>query len=656
MAKYVVNSLFKLSVNEKFNQDLINILLRNGYIAEDYIYYISLFHEGSITRSDYQFHISVKNAIRQPFDFKLFKLKKLILKINPFDFQTEYILNYSLLNYLLKYPTLYKNQISAVFSKLKDETEISIEFIIGYYDATENLMKYIEILCSKWGNIWNFISNDSALSNSYKQKIFKSIIDYAEIKSIAEISNQSNLKNVILEDPLFLKINKDHIKLKKIIKELDIKFNYIDIDNSPNEILDFIYDNNYYQINNEMIISIIKKYGEFNQVSFDNSNYTLIKNSKATPLIEYVDKNINKYIKDVYLQISTNINEEETYLIDLLKNKNLSFENKELVIEQVETKISKLSSIDNHNLYPILLEKNKLIPTWENLLYNFIIQDTILKENEEKIEKEISKSSIEFINIIENAEELSKTKIHKEVNSVNIYSEFWKKLIQTDDIDFEAYDFITKSSPWWYSDLSFAELSEDKINSLINNTCISPIALSYVALKENTNGLNIRLLEKRKTDYFKIIGEITFDTNDLELILKSKIFNNSEKLTILNLCSDEIVITNNNLMLLSSIILNDNSFIVKDSIVDSILSNNSVSTIDRLKLFIKNANKYDFVFIKAFLSNLGGNYAWINDISSKAKLPKNHENWQLLNILSQINYISSFTVRDSDFRVNHKRK
>ncbi|WP_306353112.1 hypothetical protein [Flavobacterium sp. '19STA2R22 D10 B1'] len=647
------NKSSDIEIDENLNKNLILILLRNGYISEDYIDYISLFHEESITRSDYQFHISVKNATKLPFDYKLTKIKKLIPKINLIDFETEFILNFSLIDHLLKNPVLYKNQINAIFSKLKDESEISIEFINGYYDVSENLIQFIKILSDKWSNIWNFISNNEIISDSNKDKFFKSIIEYSDIKSIITISNKSNLKNKILSNPEFLSITEDHTKLKNIIKELNLKFNHIDFDNSSVEMLDYIYQNNYYQINTEMIKSIIKKYGEFNQVSFDNSNYAMIKNSKAIQLIDYIDNNINDYINESYTQISTNINEEEIHLINLLNNEKLLFENKVSVIEQVETKISKLSSIDDSNLYAILLEKNKLIATWENLLYNYNSQEIVLNEDEEETEKEISESSIDFINIIENAEELSKTKLPTEIN---IYGKFWKKLIQTNEVDNQSYDFITKSNPWWHSDLNFSELSKNKIKSLINNNCINPVASSYITLKENFNGFNIKLFEKNKTKYFEIIDEITFDSNDLELILKSQTFSNTEKLTILNLCSDVIIITDNNLMLLSSIILNDNSFIIQDNILNSILTNNSVSTINRLKLFIKNADKYDFTFIGSFLSSLGGNYSWINDKSSKAKLPKNQENNQLLNILAEKKYISSFTEINSDYRVNHKKK
>jgi hypothetical protein len=405
-----------------------------------------------------------------------------------------------------------------------------------------------------------------------------------------------------------------------------------------------------------MITSITQKYGSFNQVSFDNSNYAMIKNSNAIKLIEQIDNNINDYIKETYLKISSNINEEENHLIDLLNNKNLSYENKKSIVKQVITKISKLSSISDNNIYPILLNENKLTATWDNLFYNYSTQEIVLKENEEETEKEISESCIDYINIIENAEELSKTKIPKEVNKINIYGVFWKKLIQTDELNDQAYDLITKSSPWWYNDLNFAELSENKIKSLINNTCINPIAISYIALKENFNGLHIALFEKRKADYFKIIEEITFDSTDLELILKSGILNNSEKLKIIHLCTDDIISTNSNLKLICSILLSDASFILKDDILKSILLNNYVPVIDRLKLFIKNENKYDIIFIESFLSILGGFYAQINDLRSRAKLTKNHHNWQLLNILQTKKYISSITELEKDYRVNHRRK
>src|SRR5690606_18173336 len=130
------NKLPEIELSENLDKNFITILLRNSYIAEDYIDYISLFHEESITRSDYQFHISIKNEIKQPFNYKLSKIEKLLQKINPLDFQTAYILNYDILDYLLSHSDKYNSQLESIFIKLKDESRISVEFIKRYFETS----------------------------------------------------------------------------------------------------------------------------------------------------------------------------------------------------------------------------------------------------------------------------------------------------------------------------------------------------------------------------------------------------------------------------------------------------------------------------------------------------------------------------------------
>lgn len=651
----ITNQSPEIELNDNIKKTFITILLRNGYIAEDYIDYISLFHEESITRCDYEFHISIKNSIKHPFDYKLVKIEKLILKINPLDFQTEYILNYDILDFLLSHSNKYDSQLESIFNKLKDESKISVEFIKGYFETSQKLDKFIKILSNKWNHIWGFIESSADFSEDLKIAILKSIIEFGDIKALVEISNQSSLIKIIHSDPLFLNIIENHGKLRKVIEELKISFSKIDFENSPLEMLRFLDKGNHYELNTEMVASVIKKFGEFNQVEFDNSNYFAIKTSKAEQLIQYVEANIDDYIENVYLKVSTNINEKEEYLIALLNNENLGIDNKESIILQIETKITKLSSITDYRLHSTLLENNKILPSWENLLFEYNSQ--IIEEVEEvKMEAEISESSIGFINLIQNAEELSKVKIPKEVNSKNIYGKFWKKLLQKDEIEDQSYDLITKCSPWWYDDLSFEEISENKIKSLINNNCINPTIESFNSLKEKSDGLNIYLLEKRKSDYMKIIDQVTYDSDDLESILKSSILNNSDKLKILNNCPENEIKTDRNLKLISSILLSDNSFIVSSNVLLSILINNQVPVKERIRIFVNNSSKYDLSFIESFLKILGGNYALITYKSLKARIPQDQDNFQLLNVLTTKRFISSFSEIDSDYRVNHKRK
>lgn len=646
-------SLFELKLSEGLDRNLVTVLLRNGYIAEDYNDYISLFHEESITRSDFQFHISVKNEIRLAFDYKLYKIEKLIQKINPHDFQTEYVLNYDILSYLLSDLDNHSLLRESLFDKLADESKRSVEFIKGYYERGQNLERFLKFLCSKWANIWEFLESNSDFSEDLKKSLFKDIIEFGDVEAIIEISKRSSFINVILGDKFFLNIISNQTKLKRIIQELKVTLNQIDFENSPDEMLSFIYDGDHYQLNDQMVTSFIKRFGSFNQIEFDNANYSAINKSKTEKLIQYIETNIDSYIVSLYLKISTNVNEEEQYLIKLLNNKNIKNENKYNIISQVTTKIVSLETIDNPSLYSVLFINNRIESTWENLLHYY--NDKNSKIGDVSTGK-IPESIIQFVNVIQNASELSKVKIPKEVNSEDIYSDFWEDLIQTNSIDDQSYHLLTKSSPWWYEDLNFEQLSQSKIKSLVDNVCINPTAKSFNLLKSNSEGLNIYLLEKCKVDYFKILDELTFDSDDLELILKSSNLTDLEKQKILTICSEEVIKTNNNLDLLSSILLQDTSFVISDDLLSFIILTNQVSVNKRIRLFIRHSLRYDHTFITSFLINLGGDYVGITDPSSKTRIPKSDYNWQLLNSLVRKGYVSSFSDKDDDFKVNHKRK
>ncbi|MAO36819.1 MAG: hypothetical protein CMP12_13110 [Zunongwangia sp.] len=640
------NKEIDLNISEDLDQDFITTLIRNGYISEDYIDYISLFHEGSITRSDHKFVISIRNKQKQDFDYKLSKIDKVISKINQIDFYSEFILNYDLLDFLLKNHRTNKISLEYIFSKLKDESSTSTLFINGFIERTENLNLFIKKLCNYWFGIWKYYVDDVTFSDEELNKILKYIIGYADIDAIIKIEKQSNLKNYLTKDPEILNITSKDDKLINIISDLDLKFTDLDFENSPENILEFIYENNHYEINEKMVTEILKKYGEFEQVSFDNSNYFSIKSSEANSLINYIDAYINDYIKNIYLKLDTNINEQQKTYLELLNHSDLNLKLKKEVIKKVVTKISDISSIKNNDLLSYIIENNKIEANWENLLYFF-----------ENSEEKILTPTVDFINDINNANELAKVRIPTEVNGEKIYYEFCKLLMQSNEIENKSFDLVTNSIPWWYSDLNIANLDGEKVHSLIKNRVISPTIKSFEALKENHKKLSVELLEKHKSEFIKLIDELALDENDLELILKSKILNNIEKQKFLETCSNETISSNSeNLRLISQILLNNNSFRINELLFIDLVINKSVSIVNRIKLFNKNLFSVDEAFIEKFLNNLDSGYAKITNKNRKAKIQDNPDNRELLTNLKRKGYISSFSDGLFGLRVNHKRK
>jgi len=266
---------FKQNTIELKQQKLISVLLRNGYITEDYLDYISIFYEGSITRPDYDFLLNVKSQIPSGFDYKLYKIDKLIRKINILDFTKDFILNNALVDFILLAPS-YHEQRDAIFSKLKDESEVSIKFIENFVNNGTNTEKFIRILCKFWINVWNFLET-SDITSERKTQYFKNIIESAEVEDITQIADQSNFRIRIQENTSFLGIIQDKGKLKQILNELKIHFEDLDFEDSPDDLLEFVYKSGYYSLTTKILPKWIKKYGQFNQATFDTANVSFPK-------------------------------------------------------------------------------------------------------------------------------------------------------------------------------------------------------------------------------------------------------------------------------------------------------------------------------------------------------------------------------------------
>ena len=90
---------------------IVNRLLRNlitqGYINENYIDYISLFHEGTITKKDKEFEVRVKSIEEPDFNYKLEKVEGVVKKIGEKYFEQKGIFNFDLLDFLLKIETTF---------------------------------------------------------------------------------------------------------------------------------------------------------------------------------------------------------------------------------------------------------------------------------------------------------------------------------------------------------------------------------------------------------------------------------------------------------------------------------------------------------------------------------------------------------------------
>ena len=127
--------------------ELINILLRNGYINENYIEYISIFHPGSLTPEDKQFVLNVLMAKSSPYDYPLYMIDNVLQRIakkNPAILKQQYTLNFNLMDYIL-------TKASLLYSEpyLIQLQTTNWDFIIKYIERGKNLNYFMDEIAKR---------------------------------------------------------------------------------------------------------------------------------------------------------------------------------------------------------------------------------------------------------------------------------------------------------------------------------------------------------------------------------------------------------------------------------------------------------------------------------------------------------------------------
>jgi hypothetical protein len=631
----IADKVFDISFENQNQKELIIVLIRNGYIDEDYLDYISIFYEGSLSKNDHQFLINVKTLNKNEFNYPLQKKENLIKKINQFEFENEYIFNYDLLDFLIKSPE-YFHKRKMFMQQLGNESDNVINFIDGFIDYTENIEIFINSLCENWINIWSFVENNSDFTKEKVDKYFKLIIEYADVSDIKKILAKS--KDKISNNEGFLTIIKDDAKLKKIINQLNIKFKNLNVSPS-NDLLDYIYNNDYYVLNISNIRFILKLNDLLNISDFNTKNYDTIKKSKLNSLINYIDSNINEYIENIYLNIETNTDEIEEYYIELLNNEDVLDKNKIKLINTIETLIIDINKIDDLEIIKHVLTKSKVLATWLNLI-------DIYFQNENQFISEITS----FINVTENSKSLSEIKIQTDKPDEETIKSFLISLLKNNDIKDDNYSKILPSVPYIYNSLSFENISFEKVKSLIIENKLTVNNTNYVLLKENFENLHILLIENNPNNFIKEIKTFEIENNDLSALLASEKISIQIKAKLIENFEESIFILDSDLLTqVGKLLLENKNLNIDNNIITAIGTDSNLDRMEKIRLFNKWNRIYDNEDIKTFLLSLENPYSQITENGKRPLLENNEVNKELAENLKDKRYISKYKIESKLF-------
>ncbi len=617
---------------------LINLLIRNGSIKENYESYISLFHskDGYLSQNDKIFIDSVKQ--RKLLDFKAHidnpktVIEKLKYDLNLFKHPSS--INYHLVEFMMSMGSEYFHQLNNLFGQFANETERSIE-LFEYYNENgqkSNQRRFFRGLIRLWPNAWLFIVNDSNYSIQQKDSLLIKFIRFGILKDLEVmkvelskyINNHQNFIDLIDDSTI--------VNSKVLLKKFGLKLNHISNSIIDSDLFEFILENNHYQINEESLRFLVTNLGNEELKDLENikvPNYTAILKSGVDSLIDYIEENLEVYLSMVLLKTKDGDKEEEESIIRLLNNEDLSDELKEKIVEDVPFELEDINEIENAEFWHHLFKNNKVEPNWLNVYYYYSEKDSSIDEY-----------LIEYLDTEKNYLILSEMKFSEEILIKEELLKITKSLLLCNDLNDDSYSNLQKSLIYYYNNFELMELSTNKVQILIDSNRLNLTQLHYSKIKEHF-GLQVKFLESKGPNIIRKFDELNLDSDDILAILNSEKITFSVKESLLPKIQLNFYSTEKRTKVAAQLIYKSEK--VLDLSIDVICEviEHTTNEIERIILFNRYSGEYEESQISDMLNAIGGKFEKMNEPSAFGwEIPNTDENLQLVEFLVGIDFLS----------------
>lgn len=519
------------------NMAILTYLLKNEYINESYREYINYFYPTTLKIEDKNFILNVNNQILTSYNYKLYNVKNIIEYFEDENFSKHEILNFDLLDYMLKNANKCDLKLKNLFKQLNNN-DYGIEFIKEYIVTKKMSFSFIKYFVKYCSEILDKLNQH--LSNIYKEKLLNRILIYADLNDIEKyLGNNQNFIDGVNKSKYFCRIFKnDKIdKARKILDILSIKFVNIDSKEINSRLFDAIYKQNCYIINKKNIELILNKKLNEKVDTIQTQNYTII--SKYKELHQYINSNINIYINDIFFQYENNTMEDLKSINELLSNEMIDIETKRKIIEKEQTlndielindkKFSYEDSDDEVTLWGLYLEENKVIPNFSNIIKYY---------NKYNLDDKL----VSFINI--NSEFLESNIIL----DINSYDAFIESVIENDKINEKSFECILNaiSSNYLFNEFDFSIVNKERSSKILSSLKID-IKVNennYNNLKNNYSDLLIKFVENNIKEFYIIMDNLDYDDVLISDIISSSKIERTIKIDVLCKCKEEIQFNN----------------------------------------------------------------------------------------------------------------
>lgn len=507
-----------LPTNTKdYNTNLLNFLIKRGYIDESYYYYLTDIEtdsddEGLLSQNDNAYLLSVKGigiSDEDEMSRHIDDPKLLLQFLIPQDFVGDKILNFDLVHEIIQSKD--EKTLELLKHKLKSHSDSVLDFINRYAFLETANDEFIPLVAQQYDHLWADVENNSLFSNEAKMNLFNKLMMYVPINDLVKQNEDGLLADYLRKSyytNAFDCVQTD--KAHQIIKHYNVRFLTLVEDRGSSNLFDFVYKNNYYEHNSHNIWMLLKSYSDINEHDYVHSIYTALIAANIKPLISQISEEIDSFVSCCVLA-DGNILESTESVTLMLNNSNVSEESKKKLISHNITVFEDIQSITSAEYKNALFECNKVKPSLANIDY-YLTYNT-LTSLDEIIVQYINTNVQEYIELL-----IEKDFIQEDNRVI-------KCLIASTGIDEDIWKTIfseKKYSQCWSGDI--LGLREEQVSYLIDNKLLNFDVVLFKAIGSKLKDIFMRLLCKYSTDVVEHLSEFNFTAEELISIACQKAF------------------------------------------------------------------------------------------------------------------------------------
>lgn len=348
-------------INEQEKKDLIKFLILNGYIDQNYQYYISYFYPNSLKLVDRNFVMRAARHEGIQFEVNLNAIDEVLKRFTPEDVSSNIsILNIDLVREVFK-DSKYKSYREPICKAISINNRT--DFVLMAYKSNPSVPVSFYFQLLSFFDFWNTIEEH----DDHEQEILREIyLKYCDVKE-GRVDNR--FVPWLSDNYSFLDNHIDDISPKRLVelfKCYSPVFTTLTFTNTPSIILQDIIENKRFQFNRQNINSIVRKLGFFDK--YKNAAYTSLREERQSALLKIVESNWPIFLSSVVPNTSVYENDYSQSSILKAADQSKWMDKARSYLSKQKKHIEDVELLDD-GLLDYAYNNSLVSPTWRNVYY-----------------------------------------------------------------------------------------------------------------------------------------------------------------------------------------------------------------------------------------------------------------------------------------------